>query len=103
MDYTRVAERLQSILESARIVVWEWDLATQQVRWSDNAPVTIGIRYKAMADFSNRIHEEDRESRQRALLQALANHSDYEAEFRFLKPDGNRIWLRERGQVTLRE
>ncbi len=96
-------ERLRLALEAGRMGVWEWNVRTNQIRWSDNlesihglAPGTFGGTLEA---FQSLIHPDDRDSVNRAIARALEERSSYDIEFRNLWPDGSVHWMSGKGKV----
>jgi PAS domain S-box-containing protein len=98
-DRKRAEERLGLALEAGRIVAWERDLATGQVTRSQNAEWVYGAAPRDAAWFLNSVHPEDRELHERLIADAVATEGSYEIEFRFIRPDGETIWLTTRAEV----
>ncbi|MBA3458017.1 MAG: PAS domain S-box protein, partial [Deltaproteobacteria bacterium] len=83
---------------------WNLNLATGELRWSDEifrlfgiAPDDFGATYEA---FLRGVHPDDRERIDRAVQDALAGVAPYVVEHRTLAPDGTVRTLLERGEVT---
>ncbi|HEU5275422.1 MAG TPA: MASE1 domain-containing protein [Xanthobacteraceae bacterium] len=89
-------ERLQQALTAGRVTAFDWDLRTGSSRLSENAAQILGIdprRTFTAADFVARIHPDDR-ARHQALVDSVSPESpSYADAFRFLRPDGQQIWL----------
>jgi PAS domain S-box-containing protein len=98
-DRKRAEERLGLALEAGRIIAWERDLATGQVTRSPNAERVYGATPRDAAWFLNSVHPEDRELHERLIADAVATEGSYEIEFRFIRPDGETIWLATRAEV----
>jgi PAS domain S-box-containing protein len=95
--------RLRLALEAGRMGVWDWNIRTNEVTWSDNleaihglAPGTFGGTLEA---FQQLIHPDDRELVRRAIARALAEQSSYDMEFRIVRPDGSVHWMAGKGKV----
>src|SRR5206468_3980645 len=52
-----------------------------------------------MQSFRSRVHPDDRAMVNAAAAQALATGSDYETEYRVVRPNGEVLWLNGRGRV----
>jgi two-component system, cell cycle sensor histidine kinase and response regulator CckA len=94
---------LPTALEAGRMGVWDWDLATGEVRWSATveplygmAPGTFGGTYEA---FLEHVHPEDRARVTETVGRALAQGGDYDIEHRIVKPDGGERWLHGSGRA----
>jgi PAS domain S-box-containing protein len=96
-------ERLRVALEAGRMGVWDWDLLTQQVRWSDNLEkihgLAPGMFAGTYAAFEEVVHPDDREHVGRAIEEALRDGTGYDAEFRSLRADGGVGWISAKGRV----
>jgi PAS domain S-box-containing protein len=93
---------LQAALTAGRTVAWEWDLRTDRIVRSTNAPDLLGLPVESIADrghtFEGLIHPEDRERVRRAVQAALATGTPVAAEFRMVRPDGSLVWVLDDGQ-----
>jgi PAS domain S-box-containing protein len=90
-------ERLRIALQSARMCVWEVDIATNRVECSENARELYGIDAGSPADFIAVIHPDDRAT----TLSERVNHDDtYHAEYR-VRIGGNQEerWLQSHGRL----
>jgi PAS domain S-box-containing protein len=96
-------ERLRLALEAGRMGVWDWNVQTGVVKWSDNlepihglAPGTFAGTFEA---FEQLVHPDDRQAVNRAVRRALEEGSGYDLEFRNVWPDGSVHWMAGKGQV----
>jgi PAS domain S-box-containing protein len=96
-------ERLRLALEAGRMGVWDWNVATNTVKWSENLEPIHGLApgtfEGTMEAFQKLIHPEDRQLVQRAIEQALKRGSSYDVEFRTVWPDGSIHWMAGKGKV----
>lgn len=86
-------ERLRLALDAARMGIWDWNILTNQMTWSDNNEQLFGLprgsfggTYEA---FLNCVHPEDWEATVQAVNRALAEKIGYEDEYRIVWPDGS--------------
>lgn len=93
-------ERLKDGLDAAKMVVWDWDLTTGRLEYSDNTLNVFGVEPATMGSVDQYIHPDDREATRLAHKRALAGEGSYKIVIRFLRPDtGQQIWVDSRGRV----
>jgi PAS domain S-box-containing protein len=101
----------QSLAEAQRIAHlgnWDWDIVTNELRWSDEVyrifglqPQEFGATYEA---FLASVHPEDRNIVKKAVDESLADpHTRYSIEHRVIRQDGSERIVRERGEVIFDE
>ena len=88
---------------SADIGDWEWEISAGKLHWSDEvqamhgfAPGTFNGSYE---QWLNSVHPEDREVATRAVAAALEKRSDYDIEYRTVRPDGSMYWTAARAAL----
>lgn len=93
--------RLRNAVDVGRIGLWDWNLETGELHWSDEhyrlygyAVGGIEPSYTAWLDH---LHPEDRGAAEAALLRARDERSAYLHEFRVSRPDGATRWMMGRG------
>ncbi|MBD2504380.1 PAS domain S-box protein [Anabaena azotica] len=96
-------ERLSLALEAAGMGNWDWNIPTNEIRWSTNLERVFGIE---PGSFNGRIetvvamiHPDDRQQVLQTIYRAVYEREDYKIEFRFLQPDGTLRWALSRGKV----
>ena len=97
-------ERLRLTLDAGKCGIWDWDIATDRLTWSERVyelhgvtPETFGGR---LEDFMSLIHPADRARVSEAVRQALENRADYGIEFRVIRPGtGQTRWVWTNGRV----
>jgi len=106
-DYARLQaseERLRLALEAGRMGVWDWDVATGAITWSDSLEPIHGLARGAfpgtLEGFQALVHPEDRERVNRAITHALEEGGGYDVEFRNLRPDGTVHWIAGKGTAV---
>ncbi len=97
-------ERLRLALDAAHTGIWDWDIATNRVSWSEEVTAIFGLRpgefSGAYEDYLKLIHPQDAEAVQRAITAALAEKVEpYFVEHRILTPEGVLRWLEGKGTV----
>jgi PAS domain S-box-containing protein len=96
-------ERLSLALEAVHIGIWDWNMMTNEVLWSDNMGplygLPIGSRCPSVDDFDQLIYPEDQESVKQIICHHIWEGSRAVLEFRTIWPDGSIHWLNIRGQA----
>ncbi|MCT7959907.1 PAS domain S-box protein [Laspinema sp. D1] len=98
-------QRSQLALDAAQMGTWEWNLKTGKVKRSAMVARIFGSdqgsfdgTYEA---FVQGIYPEDRPSFEQAVQEAIANHADYQIEFRIPRGHLGIRWVLCKGQVLL--
>jgi PAS domain S-box-containing protein len=95
-------ERLRLALEAGRLGIWDWNIATDEVVWSDRVYELHGIRPGEFAgtvrDFTELVHADDRPRVATAIAAAIERDEPYTIEFRVPVGEGTR-WLTTRAAV----
>jgi two-component system cell cycle sensor histidine kinase/response regulator CckA len=102
-DLRRSDERTRFALGVARAGVWEAELFTGQVEWSDTMPLAMG-RPKASFDGTIEgmhalIHADDRDKFARVIHGNFDEPRDFHVEVRVPWQDGSCHWVQFRGQI----
>ena len=95
-------ERLQFALAAGGMGTWNRNLRTQKSTWGSRMYEICGFEPGAAVDvaaFEAHVHPDDLPGVKRAIDQTLETGAEYRHEFRFLRPDGQMIWLHARGGV----
>jgi two-component system, LuxR family, sensor kinase FixL len=96
-------ERLRLALESARMATWDWNLSTQEIRFSDEAGPLFGLpagrSFSSLDEFLHAVYAEDRATVKSALAVAADSGTDYNFDFRVQWPDGSLHWIAARGRA----
>ncbi len=95
-------ERLRLAMESGAIGGWEWDAASDTVRWFAETCRQLGLpceQHSARAEeLWNKVHPDDLPELRKAFDNARQTHTEFSGEFRVVWPDGTIHWLRCRGK-----
>src|SRR5262249_28040823 len=96
--------RLRLALENAAMAMWEWNVATNEVAWSESSGPVFGLPAGtpgvAGAEFFALVHPDDRDQLLDVTERAIAGGCEYAAEFRVVGPDGETRWLEAKGRAT---
>ncbi|MCC5640396.1 PAS domain-containing protein [Nostoc sp. CHAB 5844] len=97
----RSEEQQRLTLEFTDIGIWDWNIQTGEVIWNDNHfrllgldPETSVAKYHLWRDA---VHPEDVKRVEQAVFQALAEHTNFEAEYRVILPNEEIRWLTGKG------
>ena len=100
-------ERLNLALDAAHTGIWESDLNTGEVRWSESVGPLFGFSQDTSVstreDLYERFHPDDRERVRRAAARAVEENSEFDIEHRVVWPDGTVRWLAKKGKVLYNE
>jgi two-component system cell cycle sensor histidine kinase PleC len=103
----RLAARLQKAQRIARIGSWSWDLATNELWWSEEIYRIFGLdpdQFAATYDaFLARVHPEDRDAVARNVENALSGNQPYTIDHRIVRPDGVERTVREEAEILFDE
>ncbi|WP_035991789.1 PAS domain S-box protein [Leptolyngbya sp. KIOST-1] len=96
--------RLQLALNIGRMGTWEWDVQTDNVRWSAGHYTILGYQPDECEPSSqmwgSRVHPDDLSTVKAKMRQAMQERTDYHHEYRLLWPDGSLHWVEDRGQFS---
>jgi PAS domain S-box-containing protein len=94
------AQRFQLALQAGHLGEWSWDPKTDIVTTGPKAAEFLGIPPGAAMTWTNireLLYAPDRERTRRAVEEALANHTDYDIEYRIHR--GNQlVWIAAKGR-----
>lgn len=100
-------ERMKLALEASKSGVWEWDLITNKVQWSEENYRILGYEPNSVEPsyehWLNRVHTDDREKANAQVVDAVEKKSDLDIEFRVLLLDGSTRWVNDRGKFSFDE
>ena len=102
-EMKRSRERLVQAQRLAHLGSWEWDVAKNQVTWTEELYVIYGVDPKShlpsYESFLAAVHPDDREHTGNVLRMAMQNLSPFVYDHRILRPDGTVRMLHTRGEV----
>jgi PAS domain S-box-containing protein len=94
-------ERLLFATEGANLGIWNWNIITGELIWSDQCKALFGVppeETMSYQRFSDALHPDDRERTDKAVKDTLDNHKDFDIEYRSLWPDKSIHWLTAKGR-----
>jgi len=101
----RSKESLQLAQEYVGVGLWEWDLQTGALAWTDEIRRLHGFE---VAKFDGKyeswmqsIHLEDRRRVHHSITEALASNGEYEVQYRVVFADRSVHWLEARGRTIV--
>jgi PAS domain S-box-containing protein len=108
----RAQEALQRSKESMHLAqrcvgigIWEWDLQSGKLAWSEEICRMHGIEPEKFdgkyESWMENIHLEDSWRVHASITDALAKHGEYEAQYRVMFADKSLHWLEARGQTIV--
>lgn len=103
LDLRASETRLRLVLDAARAGMWERHFVTNELMWSVNEELMMGFAPGTFPGtskaFQDPVHPEDLPHLLAAHQEALTNGGRYQAELRFVLPDGRTRWGLVRGQI----
>ncbi|MHC5743703.1 MAG: PAS domain S-box protein [Nostoc sp.] len=100
-------EQLRLTLEFNHIGLWDWNVQTNEVTWNDNHYRLLGLEPEISAAsyqlWRDRVHPEDVDRIEQAVSNALAQHINFQGEYRVIFPDGRIHWLTGKGRGVYNE
>jgi two-component system CheB/CheR fusion protein len=102
-DLAQSQERYDLAVKASNGGIWDWDIATGEMHWSDLFEAMLGIQNKKFSPsidlFESRIFKEDRGEVMDILRAHLSRGFEFNVEFRMRREDDSYIWLHARGQA----
>lgn len=99
-------ERLNLAVSAATIGIWEWNMITNDIFWSDEILTIYGLdesfRTLTFEDYLKYVHPEDIEVLKRDIDTCLQTNGQYKTEHRVIPPDGITRWISGTGKVFLK-
>lgn len=99
----RSEQRLRMAMAGARVGVWEWNILTGHIVWTEALEPLHGMPQGGFAGtyeaYRKSIHPEDLERVEALIARSVETREPYEAEFRLLGPDGVQRWTSARAIV----
>lgn len=99
-------KHLDQAVHGADIGIWNWDMRTGEVAWSERCRQLFGFppgEPITQEQFLAALHPDDRERTAAALQQALDQREEFSVEYRITPPDGNIRWIQAVGSAFYNE
>lgn len=104
-DALRASEaRLGLALQASQLGMWEWNLLTGQLTWSDQLRTLFGLepgREITYELYVTLLHPEDAPRMQALIQKSMRSGDSYAVEHRVIWPDGSVHWVLGRGQAFM--
>jgi two-component system, cell cycle sensor histidine kinase and response regulator CckA len=100
-------ERTRFAMAAAHMGVWDIDLVTSAVTWSETLAPVFGLAPSqapaTLDSFLKLVHPDDRPSFIEHMRLAIAEQKEFTIEFRVVWPDGSHRWVAGRARVVYDE
>ena len=100
-ELTESKKRLTFALEATNAGVWEWDMKTDEVIWSDRIWTLYGLEPNSLPPShklcESTVHPDDREKTFQTIMAAASKEIEINVEYRVCHQDGSIHWLMCRG------
>jgi PAS domain S-box-containing protein len=96
-------EQLRLASDAAKVGMWFWNLETDSLIWTEQCKALFGLPAEtemSYAVFLAAIHPDDRQHTDAAVTRSIAEHIDYDIEYRCCWPDGSVHWIAAKGSCT---
>ena len=102
LGYARSLESLELALDVGRMGIWDWDLVTNEVEWSDGVYALGGLEPGETAPtyelWRQMVHPDDRARAEKAVIKARNDRTTILDRYRFIHPDGSVVHVMIRGK-----
>ncbi|HLL06749.1 MAG TPA: ATP-binding protein [Myxococcaceae bacterium] len=100
----RSEERYQLVIRATSDVVWDWNLDSGKLEWSDTLEQALGHGREALGTVERwlrHVHPEDQERVSDKLRQALGSRAErWQDEYRLKRADGAYAFVADRGYIV---
>ncbi len=108
LSFTHADSELSQFLEKVGIGLWEYDLALDRLRYSEQISAWMGGDFPpaegaTLNEWIARIHPSDQAGVAAAVEFSLESSEPISIEYRFAHRDGHWVWLKAQGQWTQRD
>ncbi|WP_254864536.1 PAS domain-containing sensor histidine kinase [Halovivax gelatinilyticus] len=98
-----MAHRLDVALTGTDTGVWEWDMAKDEVIWTESMERLFGLEAGTFEGtfeaFAKRVHSDDRPAVTEAIETAVEREELFQIEYRIRRDDGETRWVYARGEI----
>jgi len=104
IDLKNARDKLNIALENGNIGVWEWDLASNELRWDERMKKMFGQESEALnitySDFESLVNEEDISHIRKAIAEALESNKPLETVYRLQLRNGDSRYISAKALVN---
>ncbi|HJQ08161.1 MAG TPA: PAS domain S-box protein [Candidatus Saccharimonadales bacterium] len=100
----RSEENLALALKASQMGMWEWNIATNELVWSDELKALFGLKpaYNITYEkYLRLLHPAERSLTRKVIQDAMKTGKEYRVEHRVVWPDGTVHWLLGQGKALL--
>jgi PAS domain S-box-containing protein len=93
---------LNLVLASGKLGLWNWDLLTNGLEWSEQCKSFFGYLPSTEVTFEGflaAVHPKDRDRTMRAIEESIQNDVPYDIELRIVQPDQTVRWIAATGRT----
>ena len=95
--------QLRIALEAAHMGIWDWNIVTNKLTWSDTIKALFGETSLSFDEtyesFISFVHPQDRDLINQGMQNAIEEGGEYNIEYRVVLPNGKIRWLASQGLV----
>lgn len=103
-DYVASRIRWDLIVDAAGIGTYEWEIETGRLHWDERMKELFGFQPgefgSSIDEGFERVHPEDRPALDEAIAAAVADGTDFRADYRIVWPDAQVRWVSARGRAV---
>jgi PAS domain S-box-containing protein len=96
-------ERYDLAVRAASVGLWDWNVVTNELFWSDRFKEIVGIKdndfIPYLSEFEDRLHPDDHDRIMKALIDHTTLKTPYNVEYKLRHEDGQYVWIHARGQA----
>lgn len=103
-ELQRLKERFELAVEGANLGVWDWDIETDELTWTESMerlfgmdPGTFEGTYEAFAEY---VHTDDLPTLEEEIAQAISTGEPLRTEYRIRSEDGKQLWVEGRAELV---
>ncbi len=108
MELAAQCEKLEQILEATRVGTWDWDVASNMLKFDGRWAEIAGYELSELASSQQNAwrqlcHPDDLVRSNKMLAEVLSGQAEYyDCECRMRHKKGGWVWIRDRGKITAR-
>lgn len=101
-----IRKRFEFALTTGMMAIWEWDLTTDSLEWSDSVDSILGYQAgefpRSITNWENILHPDDHDQVMMALRRQMDEDRPYNIDYRIQKKDGSYCYWNDNA-LTLRD